>query len=270
DVGEGHSTIQVNLGPDQGYRLEWQLDRIAWAYPQSSHRGDYAAMWWDLDNDGWQDLVMAQGSYEDARDKLFVLRQNEDAYFDDITAALGLAGTDRIPSPGATTVLDYDRDGDDDVIANLAKEDNRLLLLRNDVGNAQYHLGVKLVPPPGVNGSAIGARVVVTAGDLVQTRELFSGQGHFANQQPLVLNFGLGGHHRVDRIEVRWPSLAGETWVLDDVAADQLLVIGPDPPAPPPTDEPALETGCGCAAGAATGAPFFLASLLALRRRTRG
>ena len=271
-ASEGRSTIQVNLGPESGYQLEWQLDRVAWAFPQSNHRGDYSAMWFDLDNDGWQDLALAQDTYAEATDKLFVLRQNDQNHFDDITAALGLAGDNRIPSTHVATVLDYDLDGDDDVLTNLLRSGNQLVLLRNDVGNAQYHLAVKLVPPPGVNGSAIGARVTVVAGDLWQTREVFSGQGHFANQQPFVLNFGLGAHDRADSVEVRWPSLAGETWRVEDVAADQLLVIGPEPPvvAPPVTTPPPADKGCQCADAAASRAPglvLVLALLGCCRRR---
>lgn len=268
---EGRSTIQLNLGPDAGYQLEWQLDRIHWAFPQSNHRGDYSAMWFDLDNDGWQDLVMAQDSYAEPTDKLFVLRQNERNEFDDVTAALGLAGDDRIPSTHVATVLDYDLDGDDDVLTNLLRSGNHLLLLRNDVGNAQHHLSVKLVPPAAVNGSAIGARVTVVAGDLWQTRELFSGQGHFANQQPFLLNFGLAGHDRADSVEVWWPSLDGETWRIEDVAADQLLVIGPEPPVPssPATTPPSIDDGCHCSATPGVMAPTLVCLLgaLALRRR---
>ena len=55
------------------------------------------------------------------------------------------------------------------------------------------------------NRSAIGARVRVTAGGLVQTAEVRSG-GSYLSQSDLRLHFGLGTATRIDRVEIDWPS----------------------------------------------------------------
>ncbi len=54
------------------------------------------------------------------------------------------------------------------------------------------------------NKSAIGARVVVTAGELVQKAEVRASRGYLSCSE-LTLTFGLGSATRVDRVEVHWP-----------------------------------------------------------------
>ena len=55
------------------------------------------------------------------------------------------------------------------------------------------------------NRSAIGARVLPTAGGITQVDEVRSG-GSYLSQSELSLHFGLGGAHRVDRVKIRWPN----------------------------------------------------------------
>ena len=69
---------------------------------------------------------------------------------------------------------------------------------------------------------AINARVKVTAGDLVQTREVLSG-GSYISQNDVRLHFGLGAHDRADKIEITWPS--GSVTALTNVAANQFVGI---------------------------------------------
>jgi hypothetical protein len=64
--------------------------------------------------------------------------------------------------------------------------------------------------------------VKVVAGDLTQIDEVHSGRG-YQSHHGMRLSFGLGRRDRVDRIEVRW--IGGGVDLLEDVAADQLLVI---------------------------------------------
>jgi len=68
------------------------------------------------------------------------------------------------------------------------------------------------------NRSAIGARCVVEAGDRKQMNEVMSG-GSFYSQNSMTLYFGLGSADKVDRIEVRWPSGATQSW--HDVAVNR-------------------------------------------------
>ena len=55
------------------------------------------------------------------------------------------------------------------------------------------------------NRSAIGARVLLTAGGITQVDEVRSG-GSYLSQSELSLHFGLGGARCVDRVKIRWPN----------------------------------------------------------------
>ncbi len=72
------------------------------------------------------------------------------------------------------------------------------------------------------NRSAIGARVRVFAGKLVQTGEVRSG-GSYLSQNDLRLHFGLGLATQVDRIEITWPG--GAKQLEAGIAADRIVTI---------------------------------------------
>ena len=93
-------------------------------------------------------------------------------------------------------------------------------LLRNDVTSGNHWLKVRLVGTKS-NRSAIGARVVVRAGEATQTQELFS-QSSFLSCNDFRLHFGLGSAAKAD-IRVRWPN--GIWQPYNDVGADRLVTI---------------------------------------------
>ena len=70
--------------------------------------------------------------------------------------------------------------------------------------------------------AAIGARIRVITGELVQTRWVQPASG-YASQNPRVQHFGLGEAVVVDRLEIRWPS--GQTQAMTDLEADQRIVV---------------------------------------------
>ena len=231
---EGRSTFFINQGSAGGYALVPDINRIERAVPRSSHHGDNQGRFLDFDNNGLADLVLTECVYQPATDRLYFLMQDTSHSFRDITAGLGfITGTaassigGNIRNPHAAEPIDFDLDGDDDLVVGKYPTDRRFLLLRNDIGSGNNHVAVKLVAPPGVNGSAIGARVTVVAGDLTQMRDIYAGQGNFAAQQPFILNFGLG-NRTIDRIEVRWPDATCSRTVVENPPLNQLLRIGRD------------------------------------------
>jgi hypothetical protein len=72
------------------------------------------------------------------------------------------------------------------------------------------------------NRSAIGARVKVVAGSLVQTDEVRSGGSYFS-QSDLRLHFGLGGETKIDRVEIDWPG--GKRQVERNLSVDRVVAI---------------------------------------------
>ena len=72
------------------------------------------------------------------------------------------------------------------------------------------------------NRSALGARVKVTAGDLVQVAERRGG-GSYLSQNDTRLHFGLEKRTTVDRIQVRWPD--GNMQTVTSIPANRFVTI---------------------------------------------
>jgi hypothetical protein len=114
---------------------------------------------------------------------------------------------------------DLDNDGRVDVV--ILSSRRSAIVLRNETQNANHWIQVRL---RGVktNRDAVGARVTVVAGELIQSAEVHSGRGyqsHFGTR----LHFGLGRRAEVDRVEVRWPG--GGVDRFERVAADRLVTF---------------------------------------------
>jgi hypothetical protein len=72
------------------------------------------------------------------------------------------------------------------------------------------------------NKAAIGARLTVKAGSLVQMDEVRGGASYIS-QNDLRLHFGLGASDKMSEVTIRWPN--GESETLRDVAADFIYTI---------------------------------------------
>jgi hypothetical protein len=119
----------------------------------------------------------------------------------DVSAEMGSGITERFSSRGAA-FGDYDNDGDiDAVILNMNDIPS---LLRNDGGNLQNWIKLKLIGTK-CNRTAIGARVRVVTGAHAQMDEVHSGSS-VMSQSDLRLHFGVGKAQNIDLIEVRWPT----------------------------------------------------------------
>jgi len=132
---------------------------------------------------------------------------------------MGPGITERFSSRGAA-FGDYDNDGDIDV---LVLNMNALpSLLRNDGGNKQNWIKIKLIGTR-CNRTAIGTRVKVVTGNHAQIDEVHSGSS-VMSQGDLRLHFGLGKLSTVDLIEVTWPTTQ-KVERLTQVKANQILTI---------------------------------------------
>ena len=220
DFGEGRSTISTNQGASKNFKLKWDITKLKRKNPQSTHLGDMDAAWFDLDNDGWQDCAYAENVYVPASDRVFMFRQNPTAHdFDDMTEAIGMLG---YKTCHVTRPCDYDLDGDEDMIVGWK---NGLAMVRNDIGSTNNSVIVKLEGTQGMNRDAIGARITVYAGGLVQIREVLTGQGHFGAQQPLEKVIGLGKLTSIDSIVIHWPHKTAPNTIIPNPPINRLLVI---------------------------------------------
>jgi Flp pilus assembly protein TadD len=147
----------------------------------------------DYDNDGDLDLVVAG-------EHLRLLRNEGDGRFTDVTAGSGL---DKLPAAAwrAVAAADLDADGDSDLI--LSRNGSPPVILRNDGGNLNSWLSIRL---EGLHSNKAGAgtKVEVHAGAAFQRREVRLGNGYLS-EEPETLLFGLGDRKLVDFVRLMWP-----------------------------------------------------------------
>ena len=188
----------------------------------------WATAFIDYDNDGYQDLFVANGHLHENLSELgqqgtygqrnLFFRNNYDGTFTEVSETLGPGMKLEDVSRGAT-FADYDLDGDIDIVVTNSNTTPRLL--RNEGGNQKNWLQVRLTATKGTT-DAIGARVSIKTGELTQTREVRSGDGYLS-QRELTLHFGIGNYEQVDSIEVRWQS--GTRQLIKSVPANQVLSL---------------------------------------------
>ncbi|MCK5134949.1 MAG: CRTAC1 family protein [Bacteroidales bacterium] len=184
-------------------------------------KGAWAAALFDYDNDGDLDIFSANGTAEELILQPPLLLENDGkGHFKNAGPELcDYFSTKR--SGRAAAIWDYDNDGDLDIIVSHIDLQATATLLRNDGGNTNHWLGLKLV---GKNGpaSAIGARVIVKSGVRKQVRINQWATSYLSNHDTR-LHIGLGSHQYVDQIEIIWSN--GNKEIYSNPAIDRYLTI---------------------------------------------
>jgi hypothetical protein len=192
------------------------------------HMSTFGARFMDYDNDGARDLFMANGHVLDnieryhadtkyAEPKL-MFRNTGNGVFENVSDLLGSDFQLPRVSRGAA-IGDFDNDGDLDILVNNCGQPPQLL--RNDGGNANHWLEILLIGTKS-NRDGVGARLKVSAGDLILYDQRKGGMSYQSAQDPR-LHFGLGQHSTIDGIEISWPS--GATTKLGSIKADQIIAV---------------------------------------------
>lgn len=186
----------------------------------------------DYDNDGRRDLIVITGNpLEEAANRKLLQPQKPrlfwnqgEAGFFDLAPVSGPA-LSRAWNGRGLAAADYDNDGDVDFLVTTNR--GPVLLLRNQGGNRNHWLKLRL---RGVesNRQGIGTKVWITAGEFQLYQEVGTG-GSYLSQSFSELQVGLGTHEAIDRLELLWPS--GVRQVFENLPADRLLEVvesGPD------------------------------------------
>jgi tetratricopeptide (TPR) repeat protein len=190
----------------------------------------WGTSFFDYDNDGWLDLIVANGHVYPQMDQAqragsagyrqrrLLYHNRGDGTFDEVAARYGPVLTEERVSRGLA-VGDLDDDGRLDVVIN--DLDGAPQVLRNEIAERGHWLLVRLVGK-GKNTNAIGAVVTVTSGGVSQARLVQSGTSYIS-QDDMRRHFGLGTRTLAESVEVRWPD--GTATTLSNVKADQVLEI---------------------------------------------
>lgn len=181
----------------------------------------------DYDNDGWKDLLIAQGhdldtvelSYPNLhyREPMLLLR-NTGKEFIDVSAASGAIFSQPWLSRGMA-IGDIDNDGRLDAV--VTTNDGPVHILHNETPTQNHWLLLKLVGHKS-NRDSIGAEVklVTTRGPQFAT---VSTASSYLSSSDKRVHFGLGSESVAQSIEIRWPS--GIMQTLKNVHADQILTV---------------------------------------------
>ena len=182
----------------------------------------WGTKFFDYDNDGWVDLFVANGhvypQIPTYRQRNFLHRNNRDGTFSEVGEQLGPPFNEKRAARGVA-FGDLDNDGDVDLVIN--NLDGPPNVLRNDGGNQNNSILIKLVGVKS-NRGGVGARVKVVSGDLVQKDEVRSGDSYIS-QSDMRLHFGLEKRMKIDLVEVHWPS--GNVDKITDAKVNSIVIV---------------------------------------------
>ncbi len=194
------------------------------------HSG-WGVRFFDYDNDGWKDLLIAQGHDLDTvelnypnlhyREPMLLLR-NMGHDFIDVSADSGAVFRKSWLGRGMA-IGDIDNDGRIDAV--VTTNDGPAYILHNETPTQNHWLTLKLVGHKS-NRDAIGAEVKVVTAKRQQFATV-STAGSYLSSSDKRVHFGLGTESIAQSVEIRWPS--GILQTLKNIPADQLLQVDEAP-----------------------------------------
>ena len=189
----------------------------------------WGAKFFDYDNDGSIDLLVANGAPDDKIEEIYsqltyreplLLFQNSGGVFKNVSAESGPVFRKSFPARGMA-IGDFNNDGAIDVLVSTSN--GAPVLLRNNKGRENHWLGLKLVGRK-ANLDAVGARISYQAGDLKASRMKVGGGSYLSSHDPRVV-LGLGKRTKIDWLEIRWPQPSGAVSRFTNLPLDRYITI---------------------------------------------
>ena len=190
------------------------------------HSG-WGARFFDYDNDGWKDLIVAQGHDLDTVEinypnlhykEPMLLARNTGNGFVDVSPDSGEVFRHAWLGRGLATG-DIDNDGRIDVV--VATNDGPAHILHNETPSQNHWLTLNLIGHKS-NRDAIGAEVKLTTAKGSQFATVTTAGSYLSSSDKRV-HFGLASESAAASIEIRWPS--GILQTLKNIRADQILQV---------------------------------------------
>lgn len=206
NFADEYDTLYKNEGNydfhDVSYKSGVALPSLPWV--------KWGDAFFDVDNDGWLDLIFVSGQvypqmgglpgagYQQPK----VLNINQgNGTFCDASQQAGPALQEKRVSRGVA-IGDLFNDGNVDVVVE--DLDGAPMILRNKGIPGRHWVSFELAGTK-ANRLAINARIKLTAGGITQTSQVLSGASYLS-QNDLRQHFGLGSVTKIDSVEIDWPS----------------------------------------------------------------
>ena len=248
-----HNTLQVARG-------DGTFAEVARLAGVSATDWTWSAVFLDVDLDGWEDLLIANGSNHDVQDtdvmgqiarsggwgtpeqrlrnlaKLprrstpsMALRNRHDLTFEDRSTAWGFDATGVAQG---MAMADLDNDGDLDVVINCLNAPARVY--RNESTAPRLALRLRGAR---ANTRGIGAKMKVIGGPVTQTQEMIAG-GRYLSGDDAMRVFAAGEARELE-VEITWRN--GQRSVVKGVKPNRVyeIIESATPPAPPAPPAPA-------------------------------
>jgi hypothetical protein len=237
------NTLQLGLGT-HGDNLP-KFSDVSRLAGLSSTDWSWAPLFADLDNDGWKDIFISNGTRREINNKdyfkklkgekkqkdslltkslnipsekidNYVFRNNKDLTFEKANSYWGLEYEGF--SNGAVYV-DLDNDGDLEIITN--NIDDEVAVFENKSAETNNYVTFNF-SGHSKNTFGLGAKVELKQDTLKQKQELTLSRGFQSSVAPR-LHFGLGKIKNVEQVKITWPD--GKVQILNDVSANQNIEV---------------------------------------------
>jgi enediyne biosynthesis protein E4 len=191
-----------------------------------THSG-WGVRFFDYDNDGWKDLLIAQGHDLDTiqltspnlryREPMLLARNTGNGFVDGSASSGEVFG--QAWAARGLAIGDIDNDGRVDAV--VTTNDGPAYILHNESASVNHWLTLLLIGHKS-NRDAIGAELKLMTAKQSQYATVTTASSYLSSSDKRV-HFGLGSEATAREIEIRWPS--GIVQTLRDVHADQVLKI---------------------------------------------
>lgn len=205
-------------------------------FPSGHGEPTYPFLGWgtaflDYDNDGWKDVLIANGHTYQGVDKQqwgtsyaqqpLLFRNLANGKFTRVGAAPGSALAQAYQGRGLA-IGDLDGDGRLDAVMNCV--DSHPVILRNVTQTGGHWIALKLVGDVAQKTpkDAMGSIVYVTTGTMRQRQDVYSGASYCSSHDQRI-HFGIGNATKIDKLEIKWAD--GKSEIIPISGCDRVFTI---------------------------------------------